>query len=70
MAAAYTVKSYDCGTDDATIETLAAIVEKQQEGIYPPDGVEVTHFTRGCKEEIYTTIRLPRYAMDGSMHRS
>ena len=51
MAAAYTVKSYDCGTDDATIETLAAIVEKQQEGIYPPDGVEVTHFTRGAKKK-------------------
>jgi hypothetical protein len=51
MAAAYTVKSYDCGADDAEIEPLAAIVEKQQEGIYPPDGVEVSHFTRGAKKK-------------------
>jgi hypothetical protein len=46
----FTVESYDCGVDDAKINELAVIVETQQEGIYPPNGVEVQHFTRGAKK--------------------
>jgi hypothetical protein len=41
MAAAYTVKHYDCDTNEADINRLTAIVEKQQEGLRaasdPPD---------------------------------
>ena len=50
MEPAYTVKSYDCDTDDAEINKLTAIVTNQQEGLRaasdPPDFKYLTRFQK------------------------